>query len=233
MITAYQCDPNGVFIGTTSVQKDPQEPGVLLLPPFCTEVPPPNYDAATQLVVFKDGAWAIEAIPVIAPPAEPVVEEFATAANKPQAGANELAVVSEGKWRLVPDFRGIPYWVNGVLGYPITELGVSPPEGFSLVAPPPTKAEVIAGYTRAIQKYLDDFAKTRNYDDILSACTYATSTVPKFAAEGKVAVDLRDATWAAAYDLLDKVQAGTIAAPTEAELLTMLPALAWPAEHNI
>ena len=44
------------------------------------------------------------------------------------------------------------------------------------------------------QKRLDDFAKTRNYDGILSACTYATSEVPKFNAEGVYCVQIRDAT---------------------------------------
>ena len=87
-----------------------------------------------------------------------------------------------------------------------------------------------AAFTAAIQCRLDDFARTRNYDGILSACTYATSTVPKFKAEGQACVNLRDATWAAAYDVLAKVQAGQRAMPTSiADIEADLPALVWPA----
>lgn len=94
--------------------------------------------------------------------------------------------------------------------------------------PPPTVAEVIATYTAAIQKRLDDFARTRNYDGILSAATYATSTVPKFATEGQYAVEARDTTWAKGYEILAAVEAGQRAAPTPDELAAELPALAWP-----
>ena len=41
-----------------------------------------------------------------------------------------------------------------------------------------------ARFTAAIQSHLDAWAQTRNYDGIMSACTYATSTVEKFRAEG-------------------------------------------------
>lgn len=94
--------------------------------------------------------------------------------------------------------------------------------------PPPTVAEVIATYTGAIQKRLDDFARTRNYDGILSAATYATSAVPKFAAEGQYAVEARDATWAKGYEILTAVQAGTRPLPTLEALAAELPALVWP-----
>jgi len=82
----------------------------------------------------------------------------------------------------------------------------------------------------ATQVRLDDFAKTRNYDDILSACTYAASSIPKFAAEGQVAVNARDATWAKLYEILADVEAGIRPAPSGfADIESELPALAWPA----
>lgn len=81
----------------------------------------------------------------------------------------------------------------------------------------------------ATQERLDNFARTRNYDNILSACTYATSNVPKFAAEGQVAVNLRDATWAALYQILEEVQAGQREAPTGfSDIEPLLPSLEWP-----
>lgn len=86
-----------------------------------------------------------------------------------------------------------------------------------------------AAFTAAIQARLDDFARTRSYDGILSACTYATSGVPKFAAEGQCCVAGRDATWAAAYALLAAVEAGTSPMPTMDAVLAVLPVLAWPA----
>lgn len=92
-----------------------------------------------------------------------------------------------------------------------------------------TQAQIEAQFTASIQQRLDDFARTRNYDNILSACTYATSTVAKFKAEGQACVNLRDATWAAAYDILAKVQAGQRPMPTSiADIEADLPALEWP-----
>lgn len=81
----------------------------------------------------------------------------------------------------------------------------------------------------ATQQRLDDFARTRNYDGILSACTYATSAVPKFAVEGQYAVQARDATLAALYQFMADVQAGTQPVPTGFEDVgPLLPPLAWP-----
>lgn len=81
----------------------------------------------------------------------------------------------------------------------------------------------------ATQQRLDDFARTRNYDGILSACTYATSAVPEFAAEGQYAVQARDATWAAMYAFMADVQAGTQPVPTGFEgVEPLFPPLAWP-----
>lgn len=95
--------------------------------------------------------------------------------------------------------------------------------------PPPTPAEFIAMTTAAAQERLDAFARTRNYDGILSACTYATSLVPKFAAEGQYCVSARDQTWAALYALMDDVQGGTTPMPESVEaVMALLPTLEWP-----
>ena len=94
--------------------------------------------------------------------------------------------------------------------------------------PPPTPEQIIAQYTAAVQKHLDDFARTRGYDGIMSAATYATSTVPKFKAEGQYCVEARDATWAKCYEVLAAVEAGSRPMPTLDELLAELPVLTWP-----
>jgi hypothetical protein len=101
----------------------------------------------------------------------------------------------------------------------------------------PLTADEIAQQQRALQESivaqtqqrLDDFARTRGYDGILSAATYATSTSPKFAAEGQCCVEARDATWACLYAILAEVEAGQRAAPSSfADIENELPPLVWP-----
>lgn len=107
-------------------------------------------------------------------------------------------------------------------------------DGEAFTAPEPdlaqiaarTQAEIVA----ATQLRLDTFAQTRNYDGILSACTYATSGVPTFAAEGQYCVDARDATWSALYTIMGEVIAQTRPMPESfADIQADLPALVWPA----
>lgn len=93
-----------------------------------------------------------------------------------------------------------------------------------VVAPMPT----VAQYTAAIQEMMDEKAQEKRYDNILSACTYVTSTVPAFQAEGQACVEWRDAVWAQSYSLMEQVQGGTLPQPTIAELLAMLPEMEWP-----
>lgn len=78
-----------------------------------------------------------------------------------------------------------------------------------------------------VQSSLDTFAQTKNYDNILSACTYATSTIPTFKTEGQKAVELRDATWAALYSILSEVEAGTKTVNSFDDVKNDLPTLAW------
>lgn len=88
---------------------------------------------------------------------------------------------------------------------------------------------LMAWIVQRTQQRLDDFAKTRNYDGVLSLCTYATSSVPKFALEAQRGVDLRDATWATLYQILADVEAQTRPIPSGfADIEADLPALEWP-----
>jgi hypothetical protein len=94
--------------------------------------------------------------------------------------------------------------------------------------PPPLPAVTTADYINAVQFALDAKARERNYDGILSACTYATSTVPKFQAEGQACVAWRDAVWAYCYAVMAQVAAQEIPQPTVEALVAGLPELVWP-----
>jgi hypothetical protein len=138
-----------------------------------------------------------------------------------------LPYVGEEVEDIVKMYSPVAYWKEQEANVVVPELGggtITPPE-----PPPITPDEIIKMFTDAIQLRLDTFARTRNYDSILSACTYATSTVPKFAAEGQYCVEARDATWSAAYAILDEVLAGTRPMPESiADIDADLPVLAWP-----
>ena len=107
-------------------------------------------------------------------------------------------------------------------------------DGAQFVPPVPEPIqpdELLAQIVQATQTRLDDFAQQRNFDGILSACSYATSTVPQFQTEGQYCVQARDATWAALYVILAQIQAGERPLPQGyADLEAQLPILAWPDE---
>ena len=91
------------------------------------------------------------------------------------------------------------------------------------------KDRLLKDVVDSTQRRLDDFAKTRNYDGILSLATYATSTNVKFQTEGQYGVTARDATWAKLYEMLAEVEAGTRPMPTGfQDIEPELPILEWP-----
>ena len=70
-------------------------------------------------------------------------------------------------------------------------------------------------------------ARQQKNDGILSACTYATSTNPTFAAEGQSCVEWRDECWAKCYQVMDDVLSGLREIPTAEELVVELPVAPW------
>ena len=90
-------------------------------------------------------------------------------------------------------------------------------------------ARLLAEVTEATQKRLDDFAQTKAYDSMLSACTYVTSSVARLKAEGQYCVDSRDSTWETLYTILGEVEAGISEMPESyADIEPELPVLEWP-----
>lgn len=92
------------------------------------------------------------------------------------------------------------------------------------------KNRVVAELINCVQSRLDTFARSRNYDNILSACTYTTSKIPKFSAEGQCCVRARDDTWMKLFDILDQIDKGDRPLPESyADIESELPVLEWPA----
>lgn len=95
-------------------------------------------------------------------------------------------------------------------------------------APIPTAAEIMVAtaiaMTAAVQVHMDSQARALGYDSLLSAISYAEEpAVPRFQADGLAFRAWRSLVWSQCHTLLAQVQAGTLAVPTEAELLAMLP----------
>lgn len=93
-----------------------------------------------------------------------------------------------------------------------------------LPTPPPSEND----FKVAVQGILDAKAQERNYDGILSLCSYASSTNPIFAAEAAAGAAWRDAAWAHCYQALTDVLNNLRQPPTVAELVAELPAMDWP-----
>lgn len=94
--------------------------------------------------------------------------------------------------------------------------------------PPATMGRVVELAKQLVQDRLDNWAKTREYDGVLSAISYQTSTNPTRAEEGAKAVVNRDLSWDAMYAYMDKVMAKELPVPMkESEIVAQLPELTW------
>lgn len=127
---------------------------------------------------------------------------------------------------IVDSLDSLPNLIDGSVG----GVGWSYVDGQLLPPPEEVKApeQIKQEITDATSQRLNTFAQTRNYDSILSACTYATSQILQFAKEGQYCVNMRDATWAKLYQIMQEVEAGIRPMPTGyADIEAELPILDW------
>jgi hypothetical protein len=88
-----------------------------------------------------------------------------------------------------------------------------------------TPEQITAAVQAAVQAHLDALAVSWNYISILSAASYAASTVPQFQAEALALIAWRDAVWVDCYTKQAAIQAGTQPIPASpAAFVATLPA---------
>ena len=91
-------------------------------------------------------------------------------------------------------------------------------------------AAVRGRYIAAIQEWMDKTAQAHGYDNIFTATTYVTSTMPRYKAEADACVAWRDRVWRDAFEYMTQVLAGEEPLVSEKELIERLPSIDWPTE---
>ena len=129
-------------------------------------------------------------------------------------------------WIIVPDFRGVRYWLPDGSSSIITQRGVPIPEGASLtlVERPLTSQEEREVFEAYVQAYIDTPARAWGYDSTLSAISYIGDSHAQFNADGLALRSFRSSCWVAANAVYRDVLTGSIPKPTQDELILMLPA---------
>ena len=90
-----------------------------------------------------------------------------------------------------------------------------------------TIEEIKQVLSQAVQDMMDREAGTKNYDSILSVCTYIDTGVERFDVEGRKARQWRSACWDKCYKIYDEVEAGERPIPSVEELLAEMPKIEW------
>ncbi len=83
-------------------------------------------------------------------------------------------------------------------------------------------------YDKALTAHLDKVAAERRYDNRIT-CSLRAGYPGPYQAEGIAFAAWMDTCLYSAYELLQRIQAGTAAIPTIEEFIASLPVLQWPA----
>lgn len=91
----------------------------------------------------------------------------------------------------------------------------------------PTSAQIINGLISQVQTYIDSVAIKAGYDSANSCISYMNSTNPTWKAAAIAMNKWRDDVWGFAFTEKSLILAGTLPAPTQAQLVAALPAAPW------
>ena len=108
---------------------------------------------------------------------------------------------------------------------PQGSVQITDEEYAELTAPKPeTSEQIIARLERAVDKYIDDQAKSYRYESIRTMVTYVNDPNSQFAAEGVGALEFRSRCYTLALMIINEVNQGR-PVPTESELIAEMPLL--------
>lgn len=102
-----------------------------------------------------DGNTAKFARPDPMTPGEYLISGGCVTIVPPALGANEAAQWLDGTWKVVPDFRGLTYWLADRSTHTVSDVGVTPPAGYLTADPGPTQAQLWYAYQAKAQAQLD------------------------------------------------------------------------------
>lgn len=147
--TIYNFDPvDGAYVGASSADPSPLEPGVWLYPAWSTTIAPPPA-GPQQTPVFVAGAWALVAdhrgetwyaksdgAPFIVTGLGPPLETL-TPLAPPTSGDHQAAVWRDDVWTLEPNYVGqYCYKVTGGEPTAVTAIGDPAALGLTPIRPP-------------------------------------------------------------------------------------------------
>jgi hypothetical protein len=149
----------------------------------------------------------------------------------------EHPILTRADGSYVITYNGYPYHVTAeddmyaaVTDWITAHPGQASPEPVQELSVEEQQAQFRKYIGWQVTKRLNQFVVTRDYDSILTACSYAGSADPSFAAEGQYCIEARDATWEVVRGIFQAVENGQRAFPASwEEIEAELPALAWPA----
>lgn len=101
-------------------------------------------------------------------------------------------------------------------------------EQFHAAASLALKENRVKEYSRALQNYIDNVAREKNYENGFTCATYVNSTNEIWKQEAQTFILWRDLCWEYALDIYEQVENGLIQPPALEDFIANLPLIDWP-----